>query len=153
MCYGACWAARRKYDIPNKCISNCVVHEMNSYRTVQYLSNKQLHNLVASLNALHEGKTAIPLLFIAGERAIHPLREILLEEGVNRLRIPRPQVVCALAELGAREVLLEYLLTHRTPAGPDRCQTEAALRSAVTRALTAWDNQRRCAPTLQEKTE
>ena len=153
MCYGVCWAARRNYDIPNKCISNWVAHQMSSYRTVKCLSNKQLRNLVASLNALHEGKTAIPLLFIAGERAIRPLREILLEEGVNRLRIPRPQVVWALAELGAREVLLEYLLTHRAHAGPHVRQAEEAVRSAVTRALTAWDNQRRCALTLHKKTE
>lgn len=153
MSYGACWAARRNCDIPNKCKSNCVVHEMSSYRTVQYLSDKQLQNLVASLNALREGNTAIPLLFIAGERAVRPLRDILLEERVNRLRIPRPQVVWALAELGAREVLIEYLLTPRTLAGRDLRQAEDAVRSAVTRALTAWDNQRRCALTSHERTK
>jgi len=152
MCYGACWAAGRTYDNPNQCISNYVVHEMIGHRRIQNLSDKQLQKLAASLSALHEGKMAIPLLFIAGERAIRPLRDILLEEGVNRLRIPRPQVVWVLAELGAREVLLEYLLTYSKPAEPDLRRAEDAVRSAVTRALTAWDNQRRCVLILREKT-
>lgn len=127
-------------------------HEMSSHRTIRNLSDKQLRNLVASLNALHAGRMAIPLLFIAGERAIRPLREILLEEGVNRLRIPRLQVVWALAELGAREALREYLLTHRNFAEPDLGEAEDAVRSAVIRALTAWDDQRRFTLILGEKT-
>ncbi len=113
---------------------------MSSYRAIPNLSDKQLQRLVATLNALHEGKMAIPLLFIAGKRAIRPLRTILLGEGVNRVRIPRTQVVWALAELGAREVLMEYLLTYRNISEPDSCQAEDEVRSAVTRALTAWGN-------------
>lgn len=123
---------------------------MSSQRTIQNLSDKHLQMLVTSLNALHQGKMAIPLLFIAGERAIRPLREILLRGGVNRLRIPRPQIVWALAELGAREVLLEYWLRHRNLADSDLRPPEDEVRSAVTRALTAWD-QGRCVLTAGEK--
>jgi HEAT repeat protein len=115
--------------------------EIIGYRRLQDLADRPLQKLVASLNALHEGKIAIPLLFIAGERAIRPLRKILLHESKNPLRIPRPQVVWALAELGARNVLLEYLATQRNFPELAGCQAEATVQETVIRALTAWDNE------------
>lgn len=105
---------------------------------VRNLSNGPLEKLVASLNALHEGKLAIPLLFIAAERAIRPLRDILLHGSVDGSRIPRPQVVWALAELGAREALLEYLANPRDFRDPVLQQAEEAVRATAVCALAAW---------------
>ncbi len=113
------------------------------HRRGQDVADRPLQKLVASLNALHEGKIAIPLLFIAGDRAIRPLRKILLREGTYPLEIQRPHVVRALAELGARDVLLEYVDTHRNFRDHGGCQAEETVRDAVIRALTAWDNERR----------
>jgi hypothetical protein len=118
-------------------------NEIIGHRRAQDLAERPLQKLVASLNALHEGTIAIPLLFIAGERAIRPLRKILLHEGANPFQIPRPHIVRAVAELGARDVLLEYLSTHRNFGGPAGCQAEETVRDAVIRALIAWDNERR----------
>lgn len=144
MSYGACWAARRNYELLSECISNFGVHEMSGHPRTQNLADRQLQNLVVSLNAVHEGKVAIPLLFIAGERAVRPLRDVLLQGGVTDHRIPRVEAVWALAELGAREVLLEYLATPWISAEPDLCHAEKIVRDAVARALTAWDNEKRC---------
>lgn len=116
--------------------------EIIGHRRAQDLADRPLQKLVASLNALYEGNIAIPLLFIAGERAIRPLRKILLHEGANPLQIPRPHVVRALAELGARDLLLEYVETHRNFGEPAGRQAEETVRDAVIRALTAWDNKR-----------
>jgi hypothetical protein len=105
---------------------------------IQNLADKQLRKLVASLNSLHEGGQAIPLLMISGDRAIRPLRDILLCGEVGGLSIPRPQVVWALAELGARDVLLEYLAMERDIADPLTWQAEAIVEQTAARALTAW---------------
>jgi hypothetical protein len=105
---------------------------------VQNLADKQLRRLVASLNSLHEGGLAIPLLMICGERAIRPLRDILLYGDVGGLSIPRPQVVWALAELGARDVLLEYLAMEKDIADPVVRQAEDTVENTAARALAAW---------------
>ena len=105
---------------------------------VQNLADEQLRRLVASLNALHEGGCAIPLLMICGERAIRPLRDILLYGEVGGLSIPRPQVVWALAELGARDVLMEYLFMKKRSADPVARRAEAIVENTAARALAAW---------------
>ncbi len=116
--------------------------EIIGHPRAEDLADRPLRKLVASLNALSEGNIAIPLLFIAGERAIRPLRKILLHESANPLPIPRPHVVRALAELGARDVLLEYVETHRNFWEPVGYQAEDTVRDTVILALTAWDNER-----------
>ena len=109
-----------------------------SSRRVRNLADEQLRKLVASLNSLHEGELAIPLLMICGERAIRPLRDILLYGELGNVSIPRPQVVWALAELGARDVLLEYLAMEKDIADPVTRQAETIVENTATRALAAW---------------
>ncbi len=75
---------------------------------------------------------------ICGERAIRPLRDILLHGEVGGLSISRPQVVWALAELGARDVLLEYLAMEKDIADPVTRQAETIVENTATRALAAW---------------
>ncbi len=109
-----------------------------SGRRVRNLANNQLRQLVASLNSLHEGGCGIPLLMICGERAVRPLRDILLYREIDGLSIPRPQVVWALAELGARDVLLEYLALEKQIADPVVRHAEAIVKNTAARALAAW---------------
>jgi hypothetical protein len=118
-------------------------NQMIGHRRAPDLAARPLQKLVATLNTVHEGQIAIPLLFIAGERAIRPLRKILLHESANPLAIPRLHVVRALAELGAREVLLEYLATYTNFREPPDCQSEETVRHTVICALTAWDHAQR----------
>jgi hypothetical protein len=114
------------------------VRVTKSSRRVRNLANNQLRKLVVSLNSLHEGGCGIPLLLICGERAIRPLRDILLYREIDGLSIPRPQVVWALAELGARDVLLEYLGMEEDIADPIIRQAEDVVKNTAARALTAW---------------
>jgi hypothetical protein len=120
------------------------VHITKSSGGVQKLADKQLRKLVASLNSLHQGGADIPLLMICGERAIRPLRDILLHGlygDVGSLSIPLPQVVWALAELGARDVLLEYLAMEKDIADPVVCQAEDTVENTAARALAAWHSE------------
>ena len=105
---------------------------------VRNLATNQLRKLIASLNSLHEGGLGIPLLMICGERAIRPLRDILLYGEAGGISIPRPQVVWALAELGARDVLLEYLTMKKDIADPVVWRAEAIVEKTAARALAAW---------------
>jgi hypothetical protein len=114
------------------------VRVKKSGRRIRNLADEQLRKLVASLNSLHDGGVGIPVLMICGERAIRPLRDILLYREIDGLSIPRPQVVWALAELGARDVLLEYLAMEEDIADPIVRQAEDVVKNTAARALAAW---------------
>ncbi len=122
-----------------------------SSRRVRNLANNQLRKLVASLNSLHEGGCGIPLLMICGERAIRPLRDILLYREIDGISIPRPQVVWALAELGARDVLLEYLAMEEDIADPIVREAEDAVKNTAARALAEWGNEDVVSALLRKK--
>jgi len=124
-----------------------------SRRKVRNLADEQLRKLVASLNSLHEGGLAIPLLIICGERAIRPLRDILLYGEIDGLTIPRPQVVWALAELGARDVLLEYLAMYEDIADPivRQAEDEDVVKNTAARALAAWGSEDVVSALLKKK--
>jgi hypothetical protein len=111
---------------------------MNSGGGVQNLSDEQLKKLVESLNSLHEGELSIPILVACGERAIRPLRDFLLHGRAGSIFIPRQRVVWALAELEAKDVLLEYLAVEKYIADPVVRQGEEAVENTAARALAAW---------------
>ena len=132
-------AAERSYDIRSEWkLELITVHVTKSSSRIQNLADKQLRKLVASLNSLHEGGLAIPLLMICGERAIRPLKDILLYGELGDLYIPRPHVVWALAELGARDVLLEYLALEKEISDPVLRHAEDIVKNTAARALAAW---------------
>lgn len=110
----------------------------NSGGGVQNLSDEHLKKLVESLNSLHEGELSIPILVACGERAIRPLRDFLLYGWPGSIFIPRQRVVWALAELGAKDVLLEYLAVEKHIADPVVRQGEEAVENTAARALAAW---------------
>jgi hypothetical protein len=105
---------------------------------LQNLSDEQLEKLVASLNSLHDGDLGIPLLVACGKAAIRPLRHALLHGRAGSVFVPRQRVVWALAELGAKDVLLEYLARKKEIADPVVRQGEEAVENTAARALAAW---------------
>jgi hypothetical protein len=149
--YGPCSAAEGSYKIRSEWKSELVTVSVTKSSGLRNLANNQLRKLVASLNSLHEGGLGIPLLLICGERAIRPLRDILLYGDVGGLSIPRPQVVWALAELGARDVLLEYLAIEKDIADPVVWQAEAIVENTAARALAAWHREDVSSALLKEK--
>ncbi|HTX37913.1 MAG TPA: hypothetical protein VME43_22945 [Bryobacteraceae bacterium] len=94
--------------------------------------------LVACLQSLMEGESAVAELAACGPRAIPPLREFLLAGRVASVPQPRMWAVDALALLGAREVLIEYLQSSVSAADPQLQFAEDAVRNTAGRRLSAW---------------
>jgi len=80
-------------------------------------------------------------LISCGRRAIHPLREFLLHGKPSVVYQPRQRAVEALAGLGAREVLLEYLQQPKEIADAAVRMAEEAVESTAARELARWPSE------------
>ncbi|MGO9262356.1 MAG: hypothetical protein ACLQU1_39650 [Bryobacteraceae bacterium] len=102
----------------------------------------EVYRLVACLQSLVDGESAIAELAACGPRAIPPLREFLLSGRIASVPQPRMWAVEALALLGARDVLIEYLQAPSRTADAELQFAEDAVRNTAGRRLSAWrDNQ------------
>jgi hypothetical protein len=97
-----------------------------------------IHDAIAKLRALHEGERSVVDLVACGQAAVKPLREFLFTRDSSGIFQPRCQAVEALAILGAREVLLDFLIHPRDSDDPVEQAGEDAVISAVARALIRW---------------
>jgi hypothetical protein len=102
------------------------------------LPDEEIEALVESLNSLHEGELGVDMLVACGERAIEPLRRFLLHGKPSGIFMPKQRAVKALVELGAKEVLLDYLAFDEQIADPVVAHGEEAVKNTVARALAAW---------------
>jgi hypothetical protein len=102
------------------------------------LPDEEIESLVQSLNSLHEGELGIDMLVACGERAIGPLRRFLLYGKPSGIFVPRQRAVKALAELGAKHVLLDYVALDEEIADPVAAHGEEAVKNTAARALGAW---------------
>jgi len=102
------------------------------------LPDEEIEALVQSLNSLHEGELGIDMLVACGQRAIGPLRRFLLHGKPSGIFVPKQRAVKALAELGAKEVLLDYLAVDEQIADPAAAHGEEAVKNTAARALSAW---------------
>jgi hypothetical protein len=114
-----------------------VVQE-RSGRAFHDLSEREIEALVESLNSLHEGELGVDLLVACGQRAIPALRRFLLQGKPSGIFVPRQRAVRALAELGAKDVLLDYLASERQIADPVIAHGEEAVKNTAARALAVW---------------
>lgn len=115
--------------------------EPRTARAFRDLSTKEIEALVQSLNSLHEGELGIDMLVACGDSAIEPLRQFLLEGDPSSIFVPRQRSVRALAQLGAKDVLLEYLLDDRQITEPAVAHGEEAVRNTAARALAPWQSE------------
>ena len=81
----------------------------------------EVSRLLARLQSLVDGPSAIEELAACGPRAIPPLREFLLSGRVASVPQPRMWAVEALARLEARDVLIEYLQAPSLVTDPNSC--------------------------------
>jgi len=109
-----------------------------SSQALRDLPNDEIEALVQSLNSLHEGELGIDMLVACGERAIKPLRSFLLEGKPSSIFVPRQRAVRALAALGAKSVLLDYLAFEQQIVDPVVAHGEEAVKNSAARALAAW---------------
>lgn len=105
------------------------------------LSNQQIEALVQSLNSLQEGELGIDMLVACGKSAIEPLRRFLLVGRPSSIFIARQRAVHALAQLGAKDALLEYFLSDRPIQDPDVAHGEEAVRNTAARSLATWQTE------------
>ena len=102
------------------------------------LSGEEIEALVQSLNSLHEGELGVDMLVACGRKAIAPLQRFLLQGKASGIFVPRQRAVRALAELGAKDVLLDYLASEEHIVDPVAAHGEEAVKNTAARALGAW---------------
>jgi len=112
--------------------------EAESKRRFQDLSVAEVWQLVQSLDSLHEGELGISMLVACGERAVPALRSFLLYGRPSGIFTPRQRAVRALAELGAKDTLLEYLRAELPSPDPVVAHGEEAVKNTAARSLANW---------------
>ena len=106
--------------------------------TTRELSEQEIESLVRDLESLQAGSLAAAALIGCGARAIPPLRRFLLQGRPRGIFQPRQLAVETLAQLGAKEVLIEYLDKPLPTKDPVVRFGEDAVRSTAARALARW---------------
>ena len=102
----------------------------------------EIERLVQKLNSLQEGESAVGTLIAYGQAAIPALRRFLLEGRPGVVYQPRRWAVEALAGIGARSVLIEYLKQKRSIADAAVRFGEEPVENAAARALAArWQDE------------
>ncbi|MHB1769505.1 MAG: hypothetical protein ACYCPH_00235 [Minisyncoccota bacterium] len=106
----------------------------------------RVQRLIAEMTSLRAPETAILRLLPYGTTAVRALRDYLINGGPNGVYQPRQQAVFALAELGARSVLLEYLQKPQHIEDPIARFGEDAVQSSAARELSRWKDSECAAP-------
>jgi hypothetical protein len=101
-------------------------------------SDPEVRRLLACLQSLVDGQSAIEELAACGPKAVPPLREFLLEGRIASVPQPRMWAVEALALLGAKDVLVEYLQAPSRVVDAQLQFAEDAVRNTAARRLSAW---------------
>jgi HEAT repeat protein len=104
----------------------------------QTYTDAEIRQFVSELDSLNGGELTAAILIGCGAKAIPPLRECLLHGKPKGIYQPRQRAVEVLAELGARNVLLEYLRQRRPIPDPVVRFGEDAVRSTAARLLARW---------------
>ena len=108
------------------------------YTTGRDYTDEEIRSFVADLESLPGGDLTVALLVGCGQRAVSPLRESLLNGKPRGIFQPRQRAVEALGQLGAKDVLLEYLSQERDIADAVVRFGEEAVASSAARELARW---------------
>ncbi len=101
-------------------------------------TDEEIRSFVGDLESLPGGDLTVSLLVGCGERAVPPLRELLLNGKPRGVFQPRQRAVEALGELGAKDVLMEYLSQKRAIADAVVRFGEEAVENTAARELARW---------------
>lgn len=105
----------------------------------EYTDNEIL-SFVSELESLSGGDLTVALLVGCGQRAVGPLRQFLLNGRPRGIFQPRQRAVEALGQLGATNVLVEYLSYKRNIADAIVRFGEEAVESSAARELARWQS-------------
>jgi hypothetical protein len=98
----------------------------------------EIYRLIRMMESLRKGDESVEFLVGLGPAAIEPLSEFLLKGKPNKIFQPRLWAVKALARLGARDVLIAYLLQEKEIPDAEERFGEEAVESAAARFLADW---------------
>jgi hypothetical protein len=101
-------------------------------------TDEEVRSFVGDLECLPSGDLTVSLLVGCGQRAVAPLRDYLLHGKPRGIFQPRQRAVEALAQLGAKEVLIEYLSQKRVIPDFEVRFGEEAVENTAARALSQW---------------
>lgn len=101
-------------------------------------SDEGIGKLIDRLNSLKEGAQAAAGLVACGQRVVEPLRRFLLEGKPSGIFQPRQRAVEVLAELSAKDILIEYLTIERQILDPVDRYGEEAVEGTAARLLAEW---------------
>ncbi|HZS50117.1 MAG TPA: hypothetical protein VFA54_04600 [Bryobacterales bacterium] len=104
------------------------------------MPDAEIQQLIEELHSLRDGEQAVIRLISLGWKAVGPLREFLLQSAPVSVYQPRRWAVEALAALGAKDVLIEYLLREDKVSDPVVRLGEEAVENAAARALAEWQD-------------
>lgn len=105
------------------------------------LTDEEIEAQVGGLNSLQGGSLAAAALMGVGERAIGPLRSFLLNGRPRGIFQPRQLAVETLGQLGAKDVLVEYLSKPLSIEDAIVRMGEDAVRSTAARELGRWQTE------------
>lgn len=104
-------------------------------------TDEEIGSFVADLESLQGGELTVSLLVGCGQRAIPPLRDFILHGKPRGIFQPRQHAVEALAQLGAKDVLMEYLLQKREIPNAVVRFGEEAVENTAARELACWQTE------------
>jgi hypothetical protein len=105
------------------------------------MTDQEIESLTHALESLLGGPMAATALAACGQRAIPALRAFLMDGRPRGIYQPRQLAVETLAQLGAKDVLIEYLDSHPTIKDPVVRMGEDAVRSTAARELGRWQSE------------
>jgi len=112
----------------------------NKKKAPLLLPDDKIHSYVEELDS--KGPEAVAKLISCGLPAVEPLRKFLLHGKPSVVYQPRQRAVEALASLGAKDVLLEYLNRPKEIHDPEVRMAEEAVESAAARELIRWPSEK-----------
>lgn len=104
----------------------------------QLVQAERIEDLIKWLKSLHGGEHATFALIDCGRAAVPALRRVLYECDPSGIFEPRCRAARALAAIGERELLLQFLDAPHDLADPVARLGEEAAINTVARALTGW---------------
>jgi hypothetical protein len=93
---------------------------------------------IKKLESIFESDHGVVELIAMGDRAVPELRQVLLGGKPSTVYQPRMAAFDALGQIGAKDVLLEFLRTTTQTADPAVRFAEEAVRSTAARELIRW---------------
>lgn len=117
---------------------------MSGYETVgleeiqHNLTDAQIACLVQRLTSPEEGDGAVAKLTVCGRPACGALKRFLLEGKPSLEYQPRKRAVEALAGIGAKETLIEFLKLQKDIPDPAVRLSENVVANAAAKALATW---------------